>query len=77
VGVGERHPLGGQAIDVRRGDLAAVGVEGVDVAVAEVVGEEEDDVGAARAFGGCGADGERGEQQGGEEFKRGLHGGFI
>ena len=46
VGLGEAHALGGQAVQVRREDvLLAVAAE---VAVAEVVGQDEDDVGARR-----------------------------
>ena len=42
--VGEAHPLRGELVEVRRGDLAARRIVGVDVAIAEVVGVEEDDV---------------------------------
>src|SRR5262249_20186848 len=64
MGVREGHALGGEAIHVRGRDLA-VWIEGLHVAVAEIVGEHEHDVGTVR--GACGAvdagGGERGEEE--------------
>ena len=43
IGIGESHAVGGQAIEIRRFDLLlAVAAE---VAVAEVIGQDEDDIG--------------------------------
>jgi hypothetical protein len=42
VGVSEAHPLPCQPVDVRRGDLAALRIEALDVAIAEVVAEDVD-----------------------------------
>ena len=47
MGVGEHHSLRGQAVEVGRGNLAVVRVKAMDVAIAQVVGEDEDDVGAS------------------------------
>ena len=56
VEAGELRPLGGQAIDVRR--AVELRAEAADVAVAEVIDEEQDDVG--RTFGSfCGPQGQR------------------
>ena len=50
VAAGEAHSLGGHAVEIRRGlVLAAVAGEVVD---AEVVGEDEDDVGLVGCLGG-------------------------
>ena len=43
VGVGEAHALGGEAVQVRRGD-PRFGVVAARVPVAEVIGQDEDDV---------------------------------
>ena len=43
MGIGELHALRGHSIEGRRGDFA-MGVEWADVADAEIVGENEDDV---------------------------------
>ena len=48
VGVREPHPFTSQPVDARRGDLR--GAVATDVAVTQVVGENDDDVGMA----GCG-----------------------
>ena len=73
VAVGELDAVGGEAVEV--GGLNRRVGEAREVAVAEVVAEEDDDVGT-RGRGG-GAEGERGEQQDGGELKEaaGLHGG--
>jgi hypothetical protein len=78
VRVGEPHPLGSQAVDVRRRDLAAVAL---DIGVAKIVGEEHDDVGFCIAAGErrCdeydqrdGKQGESGEHEGIPGGKQGL-----
>src|SRR5436305_929970 len=67
MGVGEGHALGGDGLEVRWGDLA-LGIETVDVAGAEIVGEDVDDVRPIRGVES--GDGKQGEDQ--EE--RGSHG---
>jgi hypothetical protein len=64
VAVREPHSLAGQAVDVRR--LVVLAAVGGDVGVAEVVGEDQDDVGlAGRSVRSGGAGGEqRGEDAG-------------
>ena len=52
VGVEEGDALGGELIDVGGGDFAAGGVEGVDIAVAEIVAEDVEDVGVGGGGGG-------------------------
>ncbi len=47
MGVGEPHAFAGKSIDVGRFDLG-LGVVAAQVAVAEVVGEDEEDVGFGR-----------------------------
>ena len=62
VAVGEPHPLGGQAVDVRR--LVVLAAEAADVGVAEVVGQDEDDIRPRfRGRGGRDHDGRRQGQQ--------------
>ena len=46
VGVGERHALRGEAVEVGRLDFSAGRVERLHVAVSEIVGEDVDDVGS-------------------------------
>ena len=46
MGVGEHHALRGQAIHVGRGDLAVLRIQALNVAVAQVVRKDIDDVGA-------------------------------
>ena len=45
----EAHALRRELVDVRRGNLAALGVVALHIAVAEIVGEDDEDVGL-RAF---------------------------
>ena len=71
VRVGEEHPLRGEAIEVRRRDLA-LGVVAADVAVAEVVGEDDDDVRVPRPLLRRGAD-DRGERDKKEQSDGGSH----
>src|SRR5262249_20061860 len=57
VELSELGSFSGETVDVRRGnEVAAVAA---DVAVAHVVGEEEEDVGFGGGFGGVGARGEQ------------------
>lgn len=44
MGVGEADALAHEPVEMRRGDLV-VRVVGLDVAHAEIVGEDEDDIG--------------------------------
>jgi hypothetical protein len=44
--IGETHPLRCNAIDIRCGHLGVIGVVAVDVAEAQVIGEDDDDIGA-------------------------------
>ena len=69
VGIGEAHALARQAVEVRRGDLR-VTVVTAEVAVAEVIGEDVDDV-RARRLGGLRW--HRGNRDGEEEKKGRLH----
>ena len=45
VGVGKDHALLGELIDAGRFDLTVLRVQALDIAVAEVVTHDEDDVG--------------------------------
>ena len=45
MGIGEAHAFSGEAVEVGRLDPAALFSKALDVAVAEVVSEDEDDVG--------------------------------
>ena len=65
MAVGEAHALGGEPVDVWRGDFSARGIVALHVAVAEVVGEDDEEVG----FGGVGGRG-RGGGEGEKEGKR-------
>ena len=69
VGVRKGQPLRRQLVEVRRLDFAALRIEALHVAVAEVVGENVNEVGFARGVGG-GEQGRGGEQQGGAEEER-------
>jgi hypothetical protein len=73
MGVGQPQPLARQAIEMRCGDPPG-GVERADIAVAEIVGEDQDDVGAGLR-GGAG-DGDDGEEDDSREpaHARILHG---
>ena len=68
VGIGEPHAFAGESIDVWGFHLGFV-VVATQVAVAEVVGEDEEDVGFGRLFDGfvldgCGAQAEASEEHG-------------
>jgi hypothetical protein len=47
VGIGETHAFARELIDVRRRDFRA-GMVARDIAVAEVIGKDEEDVGSIR-----------------------------
>ena len=47
----ETHALRGELVDVRRRNLAALGIVALHIAVAEIVGENHEDVGLMN-FGG-------------------------
>jgi hypothetical protein len=47
MAIGESQPLARQAIDIRRGDLAPLGVVTPHVTIPEVIGQDHDDVGLA------------------------------
>ena len=55
VRIGEGHALRDQPVEVRRLDFSALGVERLHVAVAQIVGEDVDDVGLGSW--GCGEGG--------------------
>ena len=67
VAAGEPHPLRRQAVDVRR--LVILAAVTGDVGVAEVVGEDEDDVGFARRVGGVDRCHGSRQQGGGESYE--------
>ncbi len=46
--IGKTHALCGEAIDVRRVDFATRGIVATDIAVAEVIGKDHDDIGFVR-----------------------------
>ena len=50
VGVGEDHALQAQAIHIGRGDLPAVRIQAVDVAVAQIVAEHIENIGPRRGW---------------------------
>ena len=45
MSVGEAHALRREPVDVRRGNFPALRVVALDIAVTEVVGEDDEDVG--------------------------------
>ena len=50
MGIGEPHPLARETIEVGRGDFGPI-VVAAHVAVAKVIGEDEDDVGLSDCVG--------------------------
>jgi hypothetical protein len=48
VPIREAHTLRRELVDIRRGDLAALGVIALHIAVTEVVSEDDEDVGFFR-----------------------------
>ncbi len=61
--VGEPHPLRGQPINVRRRDLAPLRVVAPHISVAEIVGQNDDDVRLGQLFVSSVQFGQRNEQQ--------------
>jgi hypothetical protein len=55
MSIGEAHALGGEAVEVRRVDLAPRGIIGAYIPVAEVIGEDDYNVGRSV----CGEEGNR------------------
>jgi len=53
MSIGEADAFAGEPVEVRRGDFG-IGIEAADVAVAEIIGEDKDDVGAGGVRGGRG-----------------------
>ena len=49
MGISKPHALRSQLVDVRRGDLAALGIVTLNIAIAEVIGIDHNNVG----LGGC------------------------
>lgn len=45
MGIGEHHARGGELVDVRGGNLATFRVVALRVAIAEIVGVNDEDVG--------------------------------
>jgi hypothetical protein len=72
VGVGKREALRRETVEMGRLDFATRGIERLHVAVAEIVGEEVDDVGFRRRGGGRG-ERSRAEEEA-EEREAELHG---
>ena len=66
IELGEAHAVVGEAVEVRRGDLAAVAAE---VGEAQVVGEDQHDIGSRRRGG-------EGRQGGENQGEQGAHGGW-
>ena len=75
VEAGELHPLARHAVEVRR--LLLRRAKRPDVAVAEVVDEDDDEVGFLQLAGSGVQGDQRGEQQGGEEWDVVFHGDVI
>jgi hypothetical protein len=75
MGVGEAEAFAGEAIDVGR--LHAGGAVAAQVAVAEVVGVEEDDVGFAGVGGGSGDQAEAREEEDEQAPRWEIHGGRV
>lgn len=74
MGIGEAHALRGQLVNVRRRNFAALRVVAMHVTIAEVVGQDDEDV--RFGFGRCGTGG-KGEHAncGGDKIRdEGLHG---
>jgi len=71
VGINEPHPLARQTVDVRRGDLGPV-VVAAHVAVAQVVGKNQQEIGARSGRGVGSADRGQRDQQQGESREHGL-----
>ena len=72
MSVGEAHALRREPVDVGRGNFSALRVVALDIAVTEVVGEDDEDVGlgGVRCGGGGGGGGGCGGGEGEKEGKR-------
>ena len=68
MGVSENHALGRERVSVGRWNLACLGRETMDVTVAKIVANDQDDVGSLG--GGCREDG--GQEDEAEELSEGL-----
>ena len=44
MSIGETHALRSEFVDVGRGDFSALGVVTLDIAIAEIIGEDDYDV---------------------------------
>ena len=71
MGIGENHPLGRKSIRMRRGDLS-FGIQTADISIAQIVGEDVDDV-RFRISGG--SQRQRDGKQG-KEFNKDSHDNF-
>ena len=71
--IGEDHPLRSHAIDLWRGDLAAIGIQAMHIAIAEIVAEDIDDVGMLRGGIRRRDRGLRSENEDGEKKTQGFH----
>ena len=79
MSVGEAHALRREPVDVRRGNFPALRVVALDIAVTEVVGEDDEDVGlggvrcgGGGGGGGGGCGGGEGEKEGKSEGEKGA-----
>jgi hypothetical protein len=54
VGIAETQSIAGQCVDVRRVDLAPLTAIALDITYAEIIGQDEDDVGGP-IIGLCGS----------------------
>ena len=71
--VGESHALSGKPVYVRRRDLTALRVVTLHISVAEIVGEDDEDIGfGGFAFSGVDC-GQRSEHYGGEQCEEVFH----
>ena len=75
MSIGETRALPCESIQMRRGNLR-VGVVAAEVAVAEVIGEDVDDVGAHRLGGVRGERSKRGKREREKDETGRFHGGF-
>ena len=71
--LGKGHARRREPVDIRRGDFAAPAAQAMHVAIAEVVGEDVDDVGLGWLVIGGMQDGQRSQQQCGENKAGGVH----
>ena len=69
----ETHALRREPVNVRRGNLAALGIVALHIAIAEIVGEDDENVGHFARCVGSADCAQRGEQQGSEEGEGVFH----